>query len=166
MVDLATWLIGSEPSGVRASAESRRRPGDDVLIELIFPGGAVARCRVGYGESTCERLCIEGRSGRLRMANPNMGVHQERGRAASPWATVSDLATLGWRGLFRSRSMSRRSISLVIAAFVDGVRRSVPFSPGFAEAARSSRLLEAAARSLELGTTVDLPLAQARVAHG
>jgi predicted dehydrogenase len=166
MVDLATWLLGRQPAAVRAVAESRRWPWDNVRIDLVFPGDVVARCSVGYGERTGERLCIEGRSGRIRMADPNMGVHIERGRAAAPWAALSDLAVLGWRGVLRSRSMSRQSIALAIGAFVESIKRSVPFSPAFAEAARSTRLLEAAARSMELGTAV-VPMSVAdRVAHG
>ena len=100
------------------------------------------------------------------MADPNMGVHLERDRRTPPWAALSDLALLGCRGVLRSRSMSRRSIALAIGAFVDGVRRSLPFSPGFAEAARSTRLLEAAARSLEAGTAVDTTSLEKAAAHG
>jgi predicted dehydrogenase len=153
MVDLAVWVMGREPSAVRASVGLP----DDVKIELHFPGGAVARCTVAYGGRTGERLLIEGRLGRLWLPDPNMRLHLERGAAAARRPTLLDLAAFGWRGVFRRRSMSRRSIALAIAAFVDGIRRSAPFSPGFAEAARSARLLEAAARSLELGTAVDLP---------
>jgi predicted dehydrogenase len=166
VLDLATWLIGLEPCGLRAAVPAPDSPAGDVRIDLSFPGGAIARCSVAYGGPTGERFAIQGRLGRVRMADPNMGLHLERTPAASPRSTMSDLAILGWRGLFRSRSMSRRSIALVIDAFVDGVRRSVPFSPGFADAARNTRLLEAAATSLELGTSVELPAAGARVVHG
>jgi predicted dehydrogenase len=164
MMDLAGWLLGRRPLAVRAAVESRRWTGDDVHIELAFPGGAVARCHVGYGASTGERVCLEGRDGRLRMADPNKAVHLERRRR--PWAAAADVALLAWRGVLRSRSMSRRSIALAIGAFVEGIRRSTPFSPGFAEAAASSRLLDAAARSAELGTTVELPLERESVGHG
>ena len=166
MVDLATWLLGREPSAVKAVAQCRRGSCDAMGIDLTFPGDVVARCIVGYGDRTTERLCIEGRHGRIRMADPNMGVHLERGGRTSPWAALSDLALLGCRGALRSRSMSRRSIALAMAAFVEGVRRSVPFSPGFAEASRSTRLLEAAARSLEAGTSVDPMSLESPVAHG
>jgi predicted dehydrogenase len=166
MVDLATWLLGREPSSVKAVTESRRWSGDAVRIELAFPGDVIARCIAGYRDRTTERLCIEGRRGRVRMADPNMGVHLERDGRTSSWAVLTDLALLGCRGVLRSRSMSRRSIALAIATFVDGVRRSVPFSPGFADAARSARLLEAAARSLEVGTAVDPMSLESAVAHG
>lgn len=165
-VDLAGWLLGREPSAVRAVAEHRPGTGDAVRIDLVFPDGVIARCVVGYCDRTTERLCIEGRRGRIRMADPNMRVHLERGGGSSPWAAVSDLALLGCRGVLRSRSMSRRSIGLAIGAFVQSVRRSVPFSPGFAEASRSARLLEAAARSLELGTAVDPMSLENAAAHG
>ena len=166
MVDLACWLLDREPAAVQAVAESRRWPADQVQIDLIFPGQVVARCRVGYGERTGERLQVEGQRGRIRMADPNMGLHLERGRAASWLAPLSDLALLGWRGVFRSRSMSRRSITLAIAAFVDGIRRAEAFSPGFGDAARSARLLDAAVRSMELGKAVELATDGERVAHG
>jgi predicted dehydrogenase len=165
-VDLATWLLGREPSAVRAVAESRPGSGHVVRIELTFPGDVVARCVVGYCDRTTEQLCIDGRRGRIRMADPNMGVHLERDGRPSPWAALSDLALLGCRGVIRSRSMSRRSIALAIGAFVDGVRRSLPLSPGFAEASRSARLLEAAARSLEVGSAVDPMSLENAVAHG
>jgi scyllo-inositol 2-dehydrogenase (NADP+) len=166
VLDLITWLIDMEPCGVRATMQGPSRPADDLQIDLFTPGGTAARCSVAYGRRTGERLTIVGRLGRLRMADPNMGLHLERRGTTSPRAALSDLAILGWRGVFRSRSMSRRSIALAIDAFVDGVRRSVPFSPGFADAARNTRLLEAAARSLELGTPVELPAAGARMVHG
>lgn len=166
VLDLATWLIGLEPCGLRATGRGPGRPADDLQIDLFFPGGAIAKCSIGYGGRTGERLTIEGRLGRVRMADPNMGLHLERAGAAARRPMLSDLAILGWRGVLRSRSMSRRSIALAIDAFVDGVRRSVPFFPGFAEAARNTRLLEAAARSLELGTSLDLPAAEARMVHG
>jgi predicted dehydrogenase len=165
VVDLATWLLALEPVEVRAVGQSRRRPGDSVRIDLVYQGGAVARCQVGYGAPTGERVCIEGEHGRIRMADPNKRVHVERGRTA-PWSAVGDLATLGWRGVFRSRSMSRRSIELAIGAFVQAITRSAPFSPGFAEASQSTRLLEAAARSMELGTAVDPRSLGYGVVHG
>jgi len=163
VVDLATWLLARDPSAVLAVMGE---PGDQVQIDLIFPGDVLARCRVGYGRPTQERLDIEGQSGRIRMADPNMGVHLERRPAAVPWAALSDLALLGWRGVFRSRSMSRHSIARAIGTFVECVERSTPFSPGFAEAARSSRLLDAAATSLALGRPVPPEWAGDRVAHG
>jgi predicted dehydrogenase len=148
-VDLATWLLGREPTAVKAVGS-----GDSVRIDLVFPGDVVVRCSVGYGDRTSERVCIEGRRGRVRMADPNKVLHLERG-GTSRWSTLSDLALLGCRGLLRSRSMSRRSIALAIETFVERVGRSAPFWPGFADASRSTRLLEAAVRSLELGTAVD-----------
>ncbi len=168
MMDLAIWLLGEEPSAVMAVTEDPSRPDSELRIDLVFPGDVVARCLVGYGERTAERLSIEGTRGRIRMADPNMGVHVERGRErmAAALAALSDYALLGWRGVFRSRSMSRRSIALAIGAFVDGIKASAPFSPGFADAARSTRLLEAAALSLKLGRPVDTIAAGERVAHG
>ena len=164
-LDLATWLLGREPSAVLA-VPGDSGAGDQVQIDLIFPGDVIARCRVGYGRCTEERLCIEGHSGRVRMANPNMSVHVERGRTPRPWAAFSDLAGLGWRGVFRSQSMSRWSVARAIRAFVEGVEQSIPFSPGFAEAARSTRLLEAAVTSLTLARPVAPARAGDKVAHG
>jgi predicted dehydrogenase len=166
VMDLATWLLAREPSAVLAMPGSSGGPGDQVQVDLIFPGDVIARCRVGYGRRTEERLYIEGQSGRIRMADPNMSVHLERGRTAAPWAALSDLAMLGWRGVFRSQSMSRYSIARAIRTFVECIERSMPFSPGFAEAARSSRLLEAAATSLALGRPVRPAWAGDGVAHG
>ena len=160
-VDLATWLLGREPSAVKAVGS-----GDSVRIDLVFPGDVVARCIVGYGDRTSERLCIEGGRGRVRMADPNMVLHLERGGSPARWSTLADMALLGCRGLLRSRSMSRRSIALAIETFVERVGRSAPFWPGFADASRSTRLLEAAARSLELGTAVDPMSPESAVAHG
>ena len=165
MLDLAVWLAGDEPSRVHAVAPAPGAMGG-VQIDLDFRGGARARCAVAYGGRTGERLTIEGSLGRVRLPDPNMRLHLERGVVGPRRPTVLDLAALGGRGIFRGRSMSRRSIALAIDAFVGGIRRSVPFSPGFADAVRNARLLDAAARSIHVGAAVELDTTGASVLHG
>ena len=166
VVDLICWLLGGEPIAVRASEERHHPPIHTVEVELDFPGGVVARCRVGYGERTREALQIEGRTGLVWMADPNMAVHVRREPGARMWDRFHDLAVFGCRGLARSRSMSRRSIESALSAFVHAIRRSATLDPGFEVAARNTRLLEAASQAIELGSEVQLTPAAAGSAHG
>jgi len=165
MLDLAVWLVGDEPVRVRAIPPQPGATGD-LRIDMAFRGGAGARCTVAYGGRTGEQLTIEGSRGRARLPDPNMRLHVEPTGGSPGRPTLLDLAALGSRGVFRSRSMSRRSIALALDAFVGGIRHGDPFSPGFVDAARNARLLDAAARSLVLGAAVELDGAGASALHG
>jgi predicted dehydrogenase len=70
---------------------------------------------------------------------------------------LRDLAIFGYRVLRRDRTMSRFSIRSALAAFVRSVSDGEPFSPGFEDAVRNVRWLEAAARSAVEGKPVMRP---------
>jgi hypothetical protein len=69
---------------------------------------------------------------------------------------MRDITVLGYRALRRSHSMARYSIHAALNAFVEAVRRGSPFAPGWDEAVRNMRGLEAAQRSARLGKPVPL----------
>jgi predicted dehydrogenase len=157
-IDLVRWFTGMEPQTVSASSESCRWENDHVLIELEFKGGLRARCDLAYSERACERVVVEGRRGAMRLLDPNMAIHlvgPGKGKTRrSPVACVRDLTTLCCRGLRRSRSMMRYTVTAALAAFASSIRHGLPFSPGFEEAAGDGAWLDAAARSMELGVPV------------
>jgi predicted dehydrogenase len=157
-IDLVRWLTGMEPQNVSASSESRQWENDHVLVELGFEGGLRARCDLAYSERAFERVTVEGRRGSMRLLDPNMAIHWggrgEGNKRRSPLGCARDLATLCYRGLRRSRSMVRYTVAAALVAFTDSIRRGVPFSPGFEDAAANATWLDAAALALELGVPV------------
>jgi hypothetical protein len=127
-----------------------------VLVELGFEGGLRVRCDLAYTERPAERVTVEGRRGQVRLFDPNMAVHWgSRGKAGrSPLECARDLVVLCYRGLRRSRSMMRYTVAAALETFSDSIRRGLPFSPGFEDAAATSTCLDAAARAIELGVPV------------
>ena len=174
-IDLASDLLGGEPETVRASTESARRPDDlsearrlDVSearrldrlrLDLAFPGGSTAFCDLAYAERTSERLTIRGPKGTLRLPDPNMALHVARnGRSGSALPARSrDLATFAYRAIRRDRSMARFSIRSALDAFVRALGSGAAFVPGFEDAVRNVRWLEAAERSAREGRVVGRP---------
>jgi len=148
-IDLASDLLGEEPEGVTARTSSSRWPDDHLLLDLSFGDGSAVRCDLAYEAPTRERLSVRGPGGRLWLADPNMAIHLERdgSRRSRLAARCLDAAVFGYRALRRGRSMARFSIRSALAAFVHALAAGEPFSPGFEEAMRNVRWLEAAARS-------------------
>lgn len=157
-IDLACWLTGMEPRKVSASSESRQWENDHVVIELGFEGGLRARCELAYSERAFKRVAVEGRRGAMRLLDPNMAIHLGgpggSKSARSPVGCARDLAMLCYRGLRRSHSMVRYTVTAALAAFTDSIRRGLPLSPGYEDAAANTTWLEAAALALELGGPV------------
>jgi predicted dehydrogenase len=148
-LDLACWIAGREASSVRAFCDSCGSAGDRIRLELSLRGGGLARCDLAYADHTFERVTVDGRLGRLWLSDPNMTVHQgPRNARASALDRARDLVAFGYRGLRRSRSMSRYSISAALESFVDCIRRGLPFAPGFDHAVMNASLLEAAVDSM------------------
>jgi len=52
---------------------------------------------------------------------------------------------LGYRGMFRSQSMLRWTVSQALRAFFAAVETAQPFSPGFSDALRVARYTKIAA---------------------
>ena len=155
-IDLARWIIGSEPRKVSAFNTSHRWDNDHVLVELEFDRGVRTHCDLAYAEDAGERVTIKGTHGEIQLFNPNMAVHFGRpgttGRSALGLAR--DLTVLCYRGLRRSHSMMRYSVAAALAAFANSISYGLPFSPGYEDAVANAVWLDAAARSMELGVPV------------
>jgi predicted dehydrogenase len=158
-IDLATTLLGGEPETVTARMSDARWRDDHLRLDLAFADGSAVRCDLAWGDRTRERLSVEGPRGRLSLADPNMALCLETKGAREPRfaARFRDLASFGYRALRRDRSMSRSSIRSALAAFIAAIREGKPFSPGFEDAVRNVRWLEAAARSAVEGRPAPRP---------
>lgn len=152
-VDLACWIIGMEPQQVSAWSESHRWDNDHVLIDLNFATGVQAHCDLAYTERSHEQVVIKGRHGVIQLHDPNMSVHLRAtgNTGRSVLGCVRDIAVLGYRGVRRSHSMMRYTVTAALAAFTRSISGALPFSPGFDDALANSTVLDAAARALELG---------------
>ena len=158
-VDLAADLLGEEPETVTAVLSNRRAEGDGLRLELSFRGGSVFRSFLAYEENTCERLSVRGPRGRLSLRDPNMAIrlHRKGAHASRIGAFLRDAGVLAYRALRRSRTMTRFTIRQALASFVRCLRTQAPFSPGFDDAVRNARWLEAASRSLADGVPAKKP---------
>ncbi len=148
-LDLVSYVFDADPCDIEVEISSRRWDADSVWLLLSFPNGLRVRCDLAYGDRTRERLVIRGQRGCLRLNDPNMTIHvgHRFSRALSPLARGKDLALLAYRGVRRSHSMARYSIRAALAAFVRAVRLGEEFSPGFEDAVKNTRWLEAASRA-------------------
>lgn len=152
-IDLAVSLLGKEPGSVAAEMSSERWPNDRLRLALDFSDGSRFQCDLAWRDHNRERLAARGPAGRLRLADPNSVLHVVRSGARGSRAVdrVLDAAMFGYRALRRDRSMSRFSIASALASFVRAVREGGTFSPGFDDAVRNVRWLEAASRSASEG---------------
>ena len=155
-VDLARWIVGSEPRNVSASSINELR-GDHVMVDLEFEGGVRAHCDLAYTEPAGERVAIKGRHGEILLSDPNMAVRLRKLHQSDRtiFSYARDLAVFGYRGLRRSHSMMRYSVAAALAAFTESIRRDLPFCPGYEDATANATWLDAAARAMELGTRID-----------
>ena len=153
-IDLAADVLGEELESVTAVASSREREGDSLRLDLAFADGSAAHCRLGYSASTCERLSVRGPRGRLSLRDPNMAIHFQRKGTPGPGITARfrDAAMFAYRALRRDRTMTRFTIRKALDSFVRALAAGEPFSPGFDEAVRNVRWLDAAARSVADGS--------------
>jgi predicted dehydrogenase len=153
-IDLAADVLGEELESVTAVASSPERDGDSLRLDLVFTDGSAAHCRLGYSASTCERLSVRGPRGRLSLRDPNMAIHLQRKGAPAPGITArfQDTAVFAYRALLRDRTMTRFTIRKALDSFVRALATGEPFSPGFDEAVRNVRWLDAAARSVADGS--------------
>jgi predicted dehydrogenase len=148
-IDLALQVIGEEPATIAAVSTSQRWTGDRLQLRIAFPGGSSATCDLAYGDRTRECLVVRGPQGTLRLEEPNMELHVEKGGARqNPMvARVIDAVSFGYRGLRRSQSIGRASVHQALSAFVQSVRTGAPFAPGFRDGVRNALWVDAAARS-------------------
>lgn len=149
-IDLGCWVAGREARTIRAWTEVGRNGDERVRLELELRGGTMLHCYVGYGTPTFECIALRGTLGRVWLRDPNMAVHLgRRNSRTSAVGRVRDLALLGYRGLRRSRAMSRYTIAMALASFVHCIRHGGSFDPGFDDALRNASLLETASRSMK-----------------
>jgi predicted dehydrogenase len=150
-IDLARWIVGSEPREVSARSESHGSDSDATQVRLGFEGGLQVLCHLAYTKAAAERVVISGRQGEIRLLNPNMTVHVARRgvNRLSSWGHARDLMVLGYRGFRRSQSMMRYSVAAALAAFSGSILRGEPLSPGFEDALANTMWLEAAAQDME-----------------
>lgn len=150
VLDLVLLTFGQQPDEILA-----RRSGDGMLnqrvdLTLRFAEGLDVDCRLAYGTRNRESVTIEGEKATLQMRDPNFLCWLEHdpslpGRFAR---SVADFAALGYRGLFRSRSMLRYSISASLEAFFENLATSRPFHPGLWDGLQVTRCIAAASDSL------------------
>lgn len=152
-IDLAADLLGEEPSTVAAEAATERWPEDRLRMTIYFADGSRFRCDLAWSARNRETLDVRGPAGALRLADPNAVLHVGRdgSKPLRALETFGDAAAFGWRAIRRDVSMARFSIARALASFVEAVRLGRPFSPGFEDAVRNVRWLDAAVRSSNEG---------------
>jgi predicted dehydrogenase len=158
-LDLIKTIFSKYPASITARASTKRWQDDHVEILVNYAGGLSVRCDLAYSDRNRESIMIEGSKGRVRLDDPNMGLHLEPsgGRTVPIVSRFRDAILLGYRGLRRDQSMLRYTIRASIEEFVLAVRARGPFGIGFEEAVENNIWLEAAWRSIANGTpeTVD-----------
>jgi len=152
-IDVVTHILGAEPHRVKATRTGGNLQKCRVQMEFQFPKGCSASCDIAYGEQTREWLQLRGPRGTLTLADPNMALHfiVANGSGISISARLHDALTLAYRGILRSKSMARASISSALAAFLHAVKTAQQFSPGFEEGRRNLMWIAAAEQSLATG---------------
>jgi predicted dehydrogenase len=143
-LDVACAIAGAEPARIVAHGTSRRWTCDHLYLEAELATGVHVVCDLAYETRTFERVVAVGTGGTLALPDPNMRLHVIRadGPLARARRRVADVATLGYYGVRRGRSMGRASIEAALARFVAAAASGAPFTPGFADAARSTAWLD------------------------
>jgi predicted dehydrogenase len=158
MLDLVHVIFGRQPAAILARRSGGGGLDERVEVTLRFAGGLVVDCDLAYGRRTIESVNIAGERGILQLRNPNVPAWVEK-RPSPPGRLARlavDSATLGYRGLVRSRSMLRYSVHAALESFFGTLGSTQAFEPGFADALRVARWASAAARSIAGGRAVDL----------
>lgn len=140
-VDLVCQIANCDPQRISAIFASRRWEADCVQLEMEFPGGISARCDLAYGAPNRESLTVNGSTSSIVLHEPNMAPHITRRNRLSLAARMEDYAWLGYRALFPSRRMLRSTIAQALCAFVETIRTSRQFHPGYSDARMNIRLL-------------------------
>jgi predicted dehydrogenase len=153
VLDLAMTVFGQEPVSIDARIHTERWEADHVRLSLELAGGTAVHCSLAYTDHNRECAVIRGAAGTARLRDPNMAVHLERVSSSmrSLVGLCRDAAVLGYRALRRDHSMLRFSVRSALETFVRALHAGQPFSPGFDDAERNLRWLEAARRSAASG---------------
>jgi predicted dehydrogenase len=150
VLDMVRHVFGDRSATVRAESRSVKWPDDRILIDVDIESGATVHCDLAYADRTRERIIIEGSDGRIRLDDPNMGVHVMRHPADGRRLRqrLTDAAYLGYRAIRRDASMLRCTIRESIGAFARALQTGSSFSPGFGDAVVNAAWLDAVSKSL------------------
>ncbi len=150
VLDLVLVTFCQQPAEIVALRLGEGALNERIEMTVRFPDGLVVECKLAYGLRNRESVMIEGENATLQLRDPNFLVWVERtpsmpGRLAR---SAADLAALGYRGIFRSRSMLRYTVSASLEAFIETLGTSRVFSPGFKDALRVARYIKIADDSM------------------
>jgi len=159
LLDLAHITFRRDPAEIFAQRSTGGGLEERVELALHYPDGFVVECDLAYGHRNRESVFIQGEAGVLRLLNPNFLTWLERKPSAlgKLGKTAADFAALGYRGIFRSRSMLRYSVAASLSAFFEAIDSSCPFNPGIEDALRIAKWAQAAHESLQRGCAISLP---------
>ena len=157
-VDLIQYVLGERISRLQVHSHSLRWENDHVSIKANLESGLPVNCELSYAERNRESITIAGDVATARIENPNYAVHLESQHSFTSAVIEStrDAISFGAKALIRHRSMLRYTIQASLAEFFDALCAGRAFSPDFATAAENTRCLEAAARSLEEKTPIEV----------
>ncbi len=145
-LDLIQYILASKLVRLRADAETRRWPHDQIRIEAQLASGLEVVSELAYTDRNRESIAIFGDRGAARIENPNCAVHLA---ARQSWRhSIEDAAVFASRALMRHRSMLRSTIRASLAEFFSAVSTGGHFSPGYADAMENIRCLDAAMTSI------------------
>jgi len=153
VLDLVLVTFCQKPAEIVAQRSGGGVFNERIDMKLSFPNGIIVDCNLAYGNRNRESVMIKGEKATLQLRDPNFLCWVERnpsipGRLAR---SAADLAALGYRGIFRSQSMLRYSVSASLETFFETLGTSRPFSPGFKDALRVAQYTRAAAVSIARG---------------
>jgi len=153
ILDLVLITFGQKPDEIVAKRSGNGPHQERIDLALRFPDGLVVDCMLAYGASNRESVMIEGENATLQLRDPNFLTWIEHNPSIPGrlLRSAADFTTLGYRGIFRSRSMLRYSVEASLKAFFDSLRASRPFSPGFKDALLVAKYTSAAATSMGVG---------------
>lgn len=156
ILDLVFVTFRGRPTEVltRRSGDGGRE--DRLELTLRFPDGLLVECDLAYGQRNRESVTIQGENAVLQLGDPNCvaWVHRNPSLPSRLARSTVDLASIAYRGLFRSRSMLRYSVQASLETFFRTLRTSQPFNPGFEDALRVARCARAATESAAQGRAI------------
>lgn len=142
-LDLLRHLLDREI----ASVSSRRDAAQEIDLQVTFHGGGVARCHIGFGPRSVERIAVAAgpRRYELRVGSDRMWPPD------GPARRLLDLGDAVCRRALRRRGSLTRSYECQLRGFVECVRSRAGASPGTTDGVAAMLAVEAARHSLARG---------------
>ncbi len=157
-LDLIEYVFKNRIASLSAHMRALRWPGDHVRLDLQLESGLQVTCELAYASPTREKIAIVGTTGVIKIRNANGRILVEN--SGSGWKLLAhywrDALALYYRAVRRDQSMLRYTIRAALAEFVNALCCRSPFSPNFEDAVENALCLEAAVRSVERGTLVEV----------